>query len=167
MKYLALVFVIILASCGNKKDAAKGEDMSLEIIVSSFYSQSSYPGVESNLRSTTIYKCDFTVNTKVPFEIIELLVDSVKLPVSSLNMNGDIMKNDHVKIVGDSVHVIFQASRMFFSAEAQNQIFDIVEYEKSGVILEGKAAFLNVLIDGQVQRVDLGEFEKKQSVFHP
>lgn len=167
MKYFKLVLVLFLFSCGNNKDAAKSEHMSLEVNVSSFYAQDSFPGVESNLRNTRVYKCDFTVHAHEPFEIVELLVDSVKLPVPSLNVDGQIMKNDHVKIVGDSVHVIFQASRMFFNAEAQNQIFEVEEYENSGMQLPELQAFLNILIDGQIQRVDLGKFEKKASVFHP
>jgi hypothetical protein len=167
MKYLILLFGILLTSCGNNKGASKADSMMMDVNVSSFFSQDSFPGVESNLRNTRVYKCDFTVSTKVPFQIVELMVDSIKLPVPSLTLNGEILKNDHVQISGDSAHVVFQANRMFFNAEARNQIFNVETYALSGVTLPDLSGKMVILVEGQLQTVDLGNYVKKASVFHP
>ncbi len=139
----------------------------MDVNVSSFFSQDSFPGVESNLRNTRVYKCDFTVNTKVPFEIVEFLVDSIKLPVPSLTLNGEILKNEHIQIAGDSAQVIFQANRMFFNAEAKNQIYNVETYQLSGLRLPELNGKMVIRVDGQLQTVDLGNYVKKASVFHP
>lgn len=165
---LALTLALaLLSSCSSSKNGKSSEAEIVTAEVKALTSQDSYPGVESNLKYTRNYHVEFSADIKEEINFTNLLVDSVKLPVYSLTVDGDVVRNEDYSMMGNFLSIAIQSPRHFYQSNPRITMVEEQVYALSGqVIPEGKA-ILEYDHLGSLKYIELGGITKLKSEYHP
>jgi hypothetical protein len=178
-KLTFIIFIGILASCSNHQEAAdngekKGRDGErekkelLDITVEKLTQQDSYPGVESNLIRSTNYHASFsgTLNGEIAF--VNFLVDSIRLPIGSLRIDGDAVKKEAYSMQGtyDKVE-LFSGRNIYSEIPTGGPTHPVAKYELSGLNLDQGVVMVEYTCYGQTYQHLLGTATKLESLYHP
>jgi len=165
-KFVYPLIILALIACSSTKNGS-GKKEVLHLQVQSLYQQDSYPGIESNLRYTRTYRAVVSAQIDEEISLVSLLVDSIKIPIESLKVDGDIVKNENYTMVGEFDKIEFQASRYFYNRDSRVQMLQEQKYSLSGQIIEEGNAVLEYNHFGTLKYFPLGALESKDPVFHP
>ncbi len=151
----------------NAKEHEVNNDLPV-IDVISITSQIVRPGVESNLKGINTYEVSLRGKVTAPFVIQGLLVDSIRIPIQKLNIDGKSMDSE-TPISASFEKLSFRVSRYLYGMPASNPKNPIeeVKYELSGIIVPRKNALLEYKLGDEVFHFPLGEVTKKESVYRP
>lgn len=112
---LIYVFVLLFSGCKASRPASMFEQLAVEEIVDAkvqeFTSRKAYPGVQSNLHYTENFTVVFKATFQEPVEIIALLADSTRMPISYLSVNNEKQRSPFPTLVGAVEHIECYASR--------------------------------------------------------
>lgn len=101
-------------------------------------SQTSFPGVQSNLKGTRKYELSFSVEVSSPLEFRRLLVDSVAVPFSALLINGQ-KSNGYIVESSSKLNKLTAYRNIYNNDPEAPQMVEPVVYEKTGLNLDNKA----------------------------
>ena len=164
---LALPLALALLSACSSSKNGNGDETIVTAEVKTLTSQDSYPGVESNLKYTRNYRVEFSADIKEEINFTNLLVDSVKLPVYSLTVDGDVVRNEDYSMMGNFLSIAIQSPRHFYQSNPRITMVEEQVYALSGqVIPEGKA-ILEYDHFGTLKYIELGDITKLKSEYHP
>jgi|GEM_PF-935921 len=154
--YLLGLVAMISATCATNKqtkETASQEEQEMNLNKysddSSIFrgvsitSQTTFPGVQSNLKGITKYQVSLSAEIKENITFKRLMVDSISIPISGLMVGGDKIKGEKLESSSDLVKLT--AFRYLYSSSAANKIHEEVTYELSGLDLESTSAYSAVL----------------------
>ena len=93
---LIVIVAVLFSGCKATRPASVFEQLAVEEVVEAevreFSSQKAYPGVESNLRYTENFIVVWKASFNEPVEVIALLADSTRMPISFLKVDNEKQK---------------------------------------------------------------------------
>lgn len=156
--------LLFLMACGGTKNTTSVMTPPTADVYELTY-QDMFPGVLSNLRKTRNYNAVFTGTFPEPTELKAFLVDSIRLPVSTLALDSEDKRQPFVGIQGEYKAVRIVASRQYY--QDAPKVVQETTHELSGRVLEGKQVLLEVVVNGETLVIDLGEASKKDPLYAP
>lgn len=168
VKYFGiLALAMLMAACVSKNDSTS-TSLDISLLPVSVTQQDSYPGVESNLRSTRNYRIELKGHCQEGIMITHVIADSVLLPVTSV-MVGDTRVNALAghPISGENITVVITASRNFYSSDSGGPETSPLVYEICESPLPVDHVGLNLMSADKVFTISAGEAKTLESIFHP
>lgn len=126
-----------------------------------------FPGAQSNLRFTRSYRVELAATVEEGTEIKSLLVDSIRIPISSISLDGDILNNTAFQLNGRFESILISARQYFYDSDFEPDILEEIEYELSGQSVPEKEAWIELDCMGTTSYFKLGLLEKLKSDYHP
>ncbi|MFT4778930.1 MAG: hypothetical protein ACI923_001463 [Flavobacteriales bacterium] len=158
--------VMAFAACVSSNGMnEKQNSNAAKLEITSFESQDVFPGVYSNLRRTRSYIIKGGGEFTAPAVVSFLLIDSVKIPIRFISINGAKASSPKNPIEGEVLQLVLHASRNYYNDEAP-QVSVAQVYEKSGYETNGKA-FLEITSEKGVQYLELPAVVQLDPVYAP
>ncbi len=165
-KIIGIALLISVVACSSSKNGQEKDAGVVDVVVKTMTSQDSYPGIESNLRFTRSYNTSFSAKVEEEISFNAILVDSVRLPIQSIRLEGDVVKNEGYTLLGDFTLIEIQTSRQFYNPDARFTMIEETDYELSGQVVGENQALLEYEHFGTMRYVSLGTIEKAESQYH-
>lgn len=86
----------------------------VDAMVQEFSSRKAYPGVESNLHYTENFIVVFKATFQEPVEVIAILSDSTRMPISYLSVNNEKQRSPFPTLLGAVDRIECYASRNIY-----------------------------------------------------
>lgn len=144
--------------------------LTVESQSASITQQDVYPGIQGPVRMIRNYRVQFTASASETVKPVFLYVDSVKVPIRKLIVNGE--KSENGEMQGEALAVDFNATRQFPSkgkpigvglgAVISEQMLS----KLSGERLEG-TAMLAYTTGGKTEVVSLGSITVLDDIYAP
>lgn len=119
------------------------------------------------MKLTRSFVVDIRADVEDGTEILALLVDSVRLPIRSLSLDGEKLAKSEYFLHGTFESVKVHARRFYYDQDYPQKILEEQTYELSGQIVPLENAWLEFSCGGEVKYFDLGPLEKLKSEMHP
>jgi hypothetical protein len=163
---LIALWVGLSFSCGNRSLEETDSEMGAALItVTKLTQQEIYPGVHSNLVKTRNYLLQANLELSSVIQIKALMVDSIRLVPGFVKVDGANLKVEMLTIDGGNHQVQLNFARNFYGDGPQ--VVEEFEAQSSGMYIEKGKAKLEIMIDGEVQILELGEITKLESIYAP
>lgn len=170
---MKLIFTLIyvtslaaLTACGTSNGMKdKQQEPAIELSISTFEAQDIFPGVFSNLKKTRNYVVKGSGTFSEPGTVAFLLVDSIKLPIRFISVDGAKLKSPQEQISGEVQELVCHAGRNYYNEEAP-QTYEADDYLSAGMETNGKA-FLEISTSSGTEYIALPELTMLQPVYAP
>ena len=158
---LAGAIMLLSASCQNTKQMSAID--ALQVLTAT--RTTSFPGAQSNLRSTTKYEVKLTGKVAKEITVKYILVDSIQIPVRSVSWDG-VDKRDEL-ISGEVKDLIVSATRYSYDTEAAIKQVDEEQYTPSGRVVANGLELAFQDESGQMHYLAVENVVKKQPIYYP
>jgi hypothetical protein len=115
---LIYLIVLLLSGCKASRPASMFEQLAVEEIVDAkvqeFTSRKAYPGAQSNLHYTENFTVVLKATFQEPVEILAILSDSTRMPISYLSVNNEKQRSPFRALVGSVDRIECYASRNIY-----------------------------------------------------
>ncbi|MFK7755375.1 MAG: hypothetical protein AB8B53_00430 [Flavobacteriales bacterium] len=175
-----LLIGVFLVSCKTKESLAEAPDTSestsdlnnpyldnsTQFISVELTQRTTFAGVQSNLAGNRNYRLSFEITEmNSPIEFKRLMVDSISIPFSTMNVDGD--KKLTFAVSETKEKVTLSAYRNVYSRDpSAPQMVEEVEYEKSGLSLKGTAV-AEYIMSGKPYYLEIPELKKLENIYAP
>lgn len=116
---LIVIVAVLFSGCKASRPASVFEQLMVEEVVEAevreFSSQKAYPGVESNLRYTEHFIVVWKATFNEPVEVVALLADSTRMPISFLKIDDERQKAPFPTLYGSVAQIECRASRNVYN----------------------------------------------------
>ena len=163
---MSLILILALAACSNTKNTSKEEQNAPQVNTIELTQQDVFPGVYSNLKKSRTYNAVVSASFPEPGELKAMLVDSVRLPIKLLALNGEDQRQPYSGITGTFETCRMVTNRNFYQDTAPKTLEEILP-ELSGRVLEDGQVLLEIGGPNGDIYIDLGTLTTKDAMHAP
>ena len=165
-KLLSVILIFAMASCSSTKNTSKDEQSAPEVNTIELTQQDVFPGVYSNLKKSRTYNAVVSANFPEPVELKAILVDSVRLPIKLLSLNGEDQRQPYSGITGTFETCRMVTNRNFYQDTAPKMLEEILP-DLSGRVLKDGQVLLEIGRPNGDIYIDLGTLTTKDAMHAP
>lgn len=166
VKYFILLAVVALTAACSSSNGTTSKSLDIKFLPTHASWYDVYPGVESSLRFTRNYKASLSGYANDSIVAVNILVDSVRVPISGLSINGERLKGELV-LFGEYESVEFYAGRSFYTTSNRGPQTTPVVFEANDSPLPDGHIAIEFSGDGRLFSIPLGEATVLDPMFAP
>lgn len=167
VKYSFFIAIVALAFACSSSSGTSSTSLDIKFQPTSASWQDTYPGVESSLRFTRSYKVALQGYANDSILPMFILVDSVKIPIIGLTLNGKRYRGTGPKLLGEYESIEFYASRQFHTSNNGGPQFDPVVYDLSDSLLPDQHLAVEFKGGGRSFSIPAGEATVLETMYAP
>lgn len=169
VKHCLLFIAILFFSCTPGKRTAEPTEFAdinslpIEVTPLLVTSQDMYPGTYFNLKKTRTYRAVLEVNAAKAADATAFLVDSVRLPISRMLIDGEEQRMPFPEVPKGNHRIELEATRNFYQDHAPVMVEEVIPAISGAVKPDGQL-FIVFKADSDTLTIDLGDLQIIESV---